>query len=310
MKEDAASRNVSASRTVRYGDPFMCLVPAVIQFDSVYTVSSIQVKSPFGEFDHFISILVHKNKTSGIQVNGQHLFAQTHNDSETQQTEGIQIIKHYNIPGIKYSHIVLSVTSGVYLLKHDNPTVTFGVVVYGLKSGESYGYPGGFRLTLTDSDCKTQQLQVNDNQNNDCDWLVDEELYDGEDNDGDGKIDEDVAANSEFPVLLSPKLLLPAEATKISFVQVTNIQAVITKEKSGGFPKTIVLVVVIAVVVVLLLLILLAYRKKKTPNTEGVAMQPALLQRRHTVPQPATLERRHTATRISIRGIWLGWDKK
>jgi len=68
MKEDAALSNVSASRAVRYGDPFMCLVPSVIQFDSVYTVSSIQVKSPFGEFDHFISILVHKNKTSGIQV--------------------------------------------------------------------------------------------------------------------------------------------------------------------------------------------------------------------------------------------------
>jgi len=43
----------------------------------------------------------------------------------------------------------------------------------------------------------------------------------------------------------------------------------INKEKSGGFPKTIVLVVGIAVVVVLLLLLLLAYRKKKTPNTEG-----------------------------------------
>jgi len=43
----------------------------------------------------------------------------------------------------------------------------------------------------------------------------------------------------------------------------------ITKEKNGGFPKTIVLVVGIAVAVVLLLLILLAYRKKKTPNTEG-----------------------------------------
>lgn len=38
---------------------------------------------------------------------------------------------------------------GVYILQHDNPTVTFGVSVYGLKKSESYGYPGGLRLPLT-----------------------------------------------------------------------------------------------------------------------------------------------------------------
>jgi len=53
-----------------------------------------------------------------------------------------------------------------------------------------------------------------------------------------------------------------------------------------------------------------SYSIKYCVPPKGVAMQPALLQRRHTVPQPAALERRHTATRISIRGIWLGWDKK
>lgn len=42
---------------------------------------------------------------------------------------------------------------------------------------------------------------INDNNNNDCDWLVDEELADGIDNDRDGLIDEDLAANILYPIL-------------------------------------------------------------------------------------------------------------
>ena len=53
------------------------------------------------------------------------------------------------LTGLDYTHIVLSVTSGVYNIKHDNPTVTFSVSVYGLKKSESYGYPGGLRLPIT-----------------------------------------------------------------------------------------------------------------------------------------------------------------
>ena len=41
---------------------------------------------------------------------------------------------------------------------------------------------------------------------NDCDWLVDEELQDGLDNDGDGLVDEDVAANIAYiPMERIPK---------------------------------------------------------------------------------------------------------
>ena len=50
---------------------------------------------------------------------------------------------------VNYIHIVLSVPEGVHTLRHDNPSVTFGVMVYGLKNSESYGYPGGLRLALS-----------------------------------------------------------------------------------------------------------------------------------------------------------------
>ena len=42
---------------------------------------------------------------------------------------------------------------------------------------------------------------LNNNRDDDCDWLVDEELLDGLDNDGDGQVDEDTAANPLYPPL-------------------------------------------------------------------------------------------------------------
>ena len=37
----------------------------------------------------------------------------------------------------------------MYRIDHEDPSVMFGVMVYGLKEGESYAYPGGLRLTET-----------------------------------------------------------------------------------------------------------------------------------------------------------------
>lgn len=64
-------------------------------------------------------------------------------------------------------------------------------------------------LRKSGPDCVAHDTEFNDNSNNDCDWLVDEELYDGMDNDGDGRIDEDIAANYLYPVMdISKPLVL------------------------------------------------------------------------------------------------------
>lgn len=53
------------------------------------------------------------------------------------------------ISGATFTQLILVVEGGVYRIDHEDPSVMFGVMVYGLKEGESYAYPGGLRLTET-----------------------------------------------------------------------------------------------------------------------------------------------------------------
>eukprot|EP00058_Branchiostoma_floridae_P010576 XP_002596064.1 hypothetical protein BRAFLDRAFT_118065 [Branchiostoma floridae] len=67
------------------------------------------------------------------------------------------------------------------------------VVSYGFVYPESYGYPGGLRLSRIAASCSTTTPVPADRVDNDCDGRVDEELLNGIDDDGDGLIDEDLA---------------------------------------------------------------------------------------------------------------------
>lgn len=81
-----------------------------------------------------------------FQVDGVYISP---NDTLFLDLDKISVIHNTTIPGTDYSHIVMEVSKGVHTLVHENPTVTFGVMVYGLKKSESYGYPGGLRLALS-----------------------------------------------------------------------------------------------------------------------------------------------------------------
>eukprot|EP00058_Branchiostoma_floridae_P010579 XP_002596067.1 hypothetical protein BRAFLDRAFT_66202 [Branchiostoma floridae] len=67
------------------------------------------------------------------------------------------------------------------------------VISYGFVTPESYGYPGGLRLSRIAASCSTTTPVPADRVDNDCDGRVDEELLNGIDDDGDGLIDEDLA---------------------------------------------------------------------------------------------------------------------
>ncbi|XP_067939817.1 uncharacterized protein [Watersipora subatra] len=279
---------------IKYGDPFMSLVPALIQFDSVYTLSCLQpkrrVKMPF---DHYISILIQDTHTNGLKIDDDYLLGGGLNKSQD-----IDVVKFYSIPGVEYTHIVLSVSDGVHRLEHDNPTVTFGVMVYGLKKSESYGYPGGMRLTLSGPDCiesRESDVKVNDNENNDCDWLVDEELYDGIDNDGDGRIDEDLAANEHYPILNSLKRSSHGYSQKKYSHKIAKYEEE-TKEANGDW-SMILVAFLLSVILLSILLALIVYIKKSQPIIqEGYA--------------PAEFRNRFGPKRISIRSVWTGRKKQ
>ncbi|XP_078580069.1 uncharacterized protein LOC144864137 [Branchiostoma floridae x Branchiostoma japonicum] len=64
---------------------------------------------------------------------------------------------------------------------------------YGFTEMESYGYPGGLRLSRIAASCSTTTPVPADRVDNDCDGRVDEELLNGIDDDDDGLIDEDLA---------------------------------------------------------------------------------------------------------------------
>lgn len=49
-----------------YGDPFLSLVPAVVQFDSTYTVSTFEGASQ--PFDHYLSLTVPTEQLQGLKV--------------------------------------------------------------------------------------------------------------------------------------------------------------------------------------------------------------------------------------------------
>ena len=51
---------------------------------------------------------------------------------------------------------------------------------------------------LPGSSCTKTETLSNDGIDNDCDFLIDEELLNGVDDDGDGLIDEDVATNEFY----------------------------------------------------------------------------------------------------------------
>eukprot|EP00058_Branchiostoma_floridae_P010578 XP_002596066.1 hypothetical protein BRAFLDRAFT_66203 [Branchiostoma floridae] len=87
----------------------------------------------------------------------------------------------FDVPSDEYRHVTSS--EPVLLVQYS----------YGFTHTESYGYPGGLRLSRIAASCSTTIPVPDDRVDNDCDGRVDEELLNGIDDDGDGLIDEDMA---------------------------------------------------------------------------------------------------------------------
>jgi hypothetical protein len=117
---DHSSGEVAAG-DFRLGDPCMMIVPAVDNYDTLYTFQSI----PHPEFlRHFISIVAPSIAIPSLRLDGNPVTT-----------------PFLPIAGTPYSYAQVEVESGAHLIRGDS---AFGVQVYGYGQATSYAYTGGF----------------------------------------------------------------------------------------------------------------------------------------------------------------------
>ncbi|XP_052274076.1 IgGFc-binding protein-like isoform X2 [Dreissena polymorpha] len=106
------------------GDPSMITIPSTNSQESEYFY-----ETPFSIDNHYVSITIHTDQAKGLRIDG----------SAISRSDELKT----TINTIEFSIIRLSVNPGKHHLFHVDQSVTFGVIVYGFKKDESYGFPLG-----------------------------------------------------------------------------------------------------------------------------------------------------------------------
>ncbi|XP_035668445.1 IgGFc-binding protein-like [Branchiostoma floridae] len=168
----------SKSKQSDSGDPFMMVIPPVAQFETEYTFATVELIYDQKETTHHVNLIIRSSNKAGLLLDGQRLPSDT---------------VWHDVPGTDYVAAQLDISAGTHTARHLSPNVNIGLFSYGFTHTESYGYPGGLRLSRIAASCSTTTPVPADRVDNDCDGRVDEELLNGIDDDGDGLIDEDMA---------------------------------------------------------------------------------------------------------------------
>ena len=126
------------------GAPSMIIVPAITQYCNQYSLPTIQPSDGSFKFTHYMNILIPAPFYQLDQI----MF---NNQSLNSYGLTFTIIKQDGDPQVYAAQVDL--TEGVHTLYHTNPAATLGVIIYGFRSGNSYGYPGGLQLTRTQGAC-------------------------------------------------------------------------------------------------------------------------------------------------------------
>ena len=176
--------------------PSMSLVPPKEWFSNDYTVY-VPKDDTGNAFDGYINVVIDTTCRNDLRVKGADNLS----------------IDWKIIPG-GFSRASLRLTSaGVYHVYLKNPLANnFSAVLYGMASQKLFSFPVGVKWQQPfDFDCLPTNTTGGDKIDNDCDYATDEELANGRDDDGDGRIDEDlVTPEPEFEVprdFVTPPLL-------------------------------------------------------------------------------------------------------
>ncbi|XP_061179024.1 uncharacterized protein LOC133187622 [Saccostrea echinata] len=168
-------------------DPSMIIIPPMELYAANYVFTT--PKSATGSYDSYFMFVVKKVDLDGLRINVMPL-----NTTEV-----------YEFPGGEFLGGYVSLAEGTYDVRHISPICVFGGVLYGKGWFETYGFPTGMRLTSINRPCINSPSSHGDGLDNDCDRKIDEEIDNGQDDDGDGLIDEDCAeAYQDRPCFATP----------------------------------------------------------------------------------------------------------
>lgn len=162
--------------------PFMSIVPANDQWSNDYTLVVPSDNSRV--FQCYANLFVDSREASQI---------------ETKSITPVNKIEWKRIPSTLFSSSTVNLTSGQYRFYHKSPLKSFSVMFLCTADYEAFGFPAGLRIFRRASRCTNPKMIPGDRRDNDCDDKADEELLNGIDDDGDGRIDEDLA--TPIPVL-------------------------------------------------------------------------------------------------------------
>ena len=121
--------NQSASCTYS-GNDFSTIIPPVTSYTNFYRFLTPSVTN----FTHHAAIMVLTPNKDGIRVD---------NSPPNVAREETVLVD-----SLSYSVLYLNITDGQHDITHTQPSVNFGVILYGFAVGErgSYGYPGGMKI--------------------------------------------------------------------------------------------------------------------------------------------------------------------
>ena len=110
--------------------PSQTLIPALSQYSNNYKFITPTVRS----FDSYATIIAKTDDVSGLRFDGKTIYSM--------KSDIIAIADKT----ILWNVISLNITGGQHEVKHVDENVSFGLVIQGFASGQSYGFPAGLRL--------------------------------------------------------------------------------------------------------------------------------------------------------------------
>lgn len=165
--------------------PSMSLVPPKEWYSNDYTVY-VPKDDTGNAFDSYINVVIDTSWRNDLRVKG---------------ADDLSIDWKIISGGFSRASLHLA-SAGMYHVYHKNPLANFSAVLYGMASPKLFSFPVGMKwLQPFDFDCSPTNTTGGDKIDNDCDYATDEELANGRDDDGDGRIDEDlVTPEPDFEV--------------------------------------------------------------------------------------------------------------